>query len=152
MALELPVHELAETLAVLAGDNAGNAARHFIQHAYAADDIASAVRWSTVVQMLEGGTSTALEPTGPESRPVPRRMIEALEAAAFDGVTFEDVDAETLAREEAPPFSAGIADFVARNRDGAPDFRHPEFDERAPASHPLRVRLMRNREPMPLAA
>jgi hypothetical protein len=147
MALELPVHELAETLAVLVGDNAGNAARHFIQHSYAADDVASALLWSNVVRVLEGGSS-ALEAIELESRPVPRRMIEALEAAAFDGVKFEDIDAETLAREE-PQFAAGIADFVARNRDGAPDFRHPEFDESVPASHPLRVR---NRELMPLAA
>jgi hypothetical protein len=46
-------NDMAETLMVLAGGNAGNAARHFANTAYAAGNIDAALVWARVVESAE---------------------------------------------------------------------------------------------------
>lgn len=94
----IPVNEMAETLRVLAGDNAASAARHFTKRSYDLGDVASAVLWSSIVQMLnEPRAAAAAEPEFAAVAP----FDESREGLAFYGVRYEEVDAETLAREEA---------------------------------------------------
>lgn len=101
MLAAIPVDEMAETLCVLAGSNAGNAARHFGRHCYASGDVAAAIVWSSIAQTLETMTPATREPEQETPmHPVPKRMIHTLEAAAFQNVRFEDVDAGILAQEE----------------------------------------------------
>lgn len=101
MLAAVPADEMAETLCVLAGANAGNAARHFGRQSYASGDVASAIVWSSIAQTLELNTPAAREPEQEMPvHPIPKRMIRNLESAAFQGVRFEDVDAGILAQEE----------------------------------------------------
>jgi len=98
----IPANAMAETLCVLAGTNASNAARHFTKRSYDSGDVASAILWSSILQTLERmvrGTAGAEEE--PLVQPMPKRMIQLLESAAFQSVRFEDVDADVLAREES---------------------------------------------------
>lgn len=71
MSAPIPVAEMAETLRVLAGSNAGNAAHHFKSRGYETGDIASAALWSSIA-----------------------------EEVAFRGARFEDVEGDALALEE----------------------------------------------------
>lgn len=98
MLATIPVNEMAETLRVLAGANAGNAARHFTKRSHEIGDVAGAVLWTSIADVVAGlvGFPLAEERAAP---PVPQRMKQLLEARAFEGVRFEDVDADELLRE-----------------------------------------------------
>lgn len=99
MLASIPVNEMAETLRVLAGGNAANAARHFTNRSYERGDVSAAVLWSSIARVLAGALpapETELELTDP----APISLIR--EGIALQGVRYEDVDAETLAREEPP--------------------------------------------------
>ena len=98
MLATIPVNELAETLRVLAGGNASSAARHFTKRSHDIGDVAGVVLWTTIAEML----ARLAAPAPAEERavpPIPQRMKQLLEATAFEGVWFEDVDAEVLFRE-----------------------------------------------------
>ena len=96
----IPVNEMAETLRTLAGVNAANAARHFSARSYDLGDVASAVLWSSIARTIEGPARAAIETT--EAAPDPMPMARIREGLAFQGVWYEDVDPEVLAREEPP--------------------------------------------------
>lgn len=98
MLATIPVNEMAETLRVLAGANAGNAARHFTKRSHEIGDVAGAVLWTSIADVVAGFVASppAKECAAP---PVPQRMKQLLEATAFEGVRFEDVDADELIRE-----------------------------------------------------
>ena len=104
MLASIPVTEMAETLRVLAGDNAANAARHFTQHSHERGDVSGAVLWSSIAQVIAGPAPVpararaAAEPSPADTVAI-RRIRESI---AFQGVRYEDVDAETLASEEPP--------------------------------------------------
>jgi hypothetical protein len=102
MLASIPLNEMADTLRVLAGDNATNAARHFTKRSYDMGDVSAAVLWSSIVQCLDGPIAQPAPeaPAAPED-PVPFDDIR--EGIAMQGVRYEDVDAETLAREEPTP-------------------------------------------------
>lgn len=108
MPAAVPVNEMAETLCVLAGSNARNAAQHFGRQSYASGDVASAIVWSSIAQTLESMTPGAREPEQVETLvyPVPKRMVHKLERAAFEDIRFEDVDASLLAQEDRSRGSA----------------------------------------------
>ncbi len=106
MLASIPLNEMAETLRVLAGDNATNAARHFTKRSYDMGDVSAAVLWSSIVQCLGGPVAPAAPgaQTAPEAvleDPVPLDHIR--EDIAMQGVRYEDVDAEILAGEEPTP-------------------------------------------------
>jgi hypothetical protein len=96
----IPVNEMAETLRVLAGANAGNAARHFSKVSFDSDDVASAILWTNIAETIERTPSAAAAPADEhEMRPVPRRMKHQLEATAFQDARFDDVDGDVLILE-----------------------------------------------------
>lgn len=101
MLASIPVNEMAETLRVLAGANAANAARHFTKRSYDMGDVSSAVLWTSIAQFLGAGTAPAepapeMHSAAAETMPLDRIR----EGVAMQGVRYEDVDGETLAREE----------------------------------------------------
>jgi hypothetical protein len=98
MPASLPVAEMAETLRVLAGSNASNAAHHFTSRCYETGDIASAALWSTVAGTLDGTAPAAAE-TDSEA-PVPAPIRGVLEDMALRDARFEDVEADVLAHED----------------------------------------------------
>jgi hypothetical protein len=102
MLASIPVNEMAETLRVLAGDNAANAARHFTKRSYDMGDVASAVLWSSIAQCF-GVAPAAAETYAMPADPAPFESIR--EGMAMQGVRYEDVDAETLDREDRTPIS-----------------------------------------------
>lgn len=105
MLASIPVNEMAETLRVLAGENAANAARHFTRRSYELGDASSAVLWSSIAQVLH-----ALDIAVPGASAPPAKQAAAdrmPESFAMLGVRYEDVDAETLAQEERPPIAIG---------------------------------------------
>ena len=106
MLAAIPVNEMAETLRVLAGANAGNAARHFSKVSFDLNDVASAILWTNIAETIERTPSAAAAPAEEfEGRPVPRRMMHQLEATAFHDARFEDVVGDVLileALEETP--------------------------------------------------
>jgi hypothetical protein len=53
MLAAVPLYDMAETLCVLAGFNAGNAARHFSRQSYDAGHIASAILWTSLAQVID---------------------------------------------------------------------------------------------------
>ena len=100
MLTAIPVNEMAETLRVLAGANAGNAARHFGKRSLDTDDVAAAIFWTNAAEILECAPLAAAVPSDAHAGPpVPRRMKQQLEATAFRDVRFDDVDADALIRE-----------------------------------------------------
>ena len=99
MLASIPANEMAETLRVLAGDNAANAARHFTRRSRDMGDASSAVLWSSIAQVLMARSAAA---------PAAAAGL-APESAAMRGVRYEDVDAETLAQEERTPIFIGPA-------------------------------------------
>ncbi len=94
----IPVNEMAQTLRVLAGDNATSAARHFTKRSYDLGDVASAVLWSSIVQVLNSRHDIAETSSLDDMR----------EGLAYYGVRYDDVDAETLACEETARDAAPI--------------------------------------------
>ena len=108
MLASIPVNELAETLRVLAGGNAGVAARHFSKHSYDSGDASSAVFWSSIAEVLacSAALASAAKPMHAASAP----LAHIREGMAFQGVWYEDVDPEVLAREEPPPIAVPAAD------------------------------------------
>ncbi len=101
MVASIPADDMAQTMRVLAGENAVNAARHFTRCSYHRGDIDLGTLWSRTTQALAG-------PPGAPTRPAelaPERLTQSRlvrERAAFQGVWYEDVDAATLALEEPP--------------------------------------------------
>ena len=59
MLASIPANEMAETLRVLAGDNAANAARHFSRRSHDMGDASSAVLWSSIAQVLNAMSAAA---------------------------------------------------------------------------------------------
>ncbi len=105
MLSSIPVNEMAETLRVLAGENAANAARHFTRRSYDMGDASSAILWSSIAQVLHARASSA---PGANAAPAELVVAERIpESFAMAGVRYEDVDAETLAQEERPPIAIG---------------------------------------------
>ena len=100
MLATIPVNEMAETLRVLAGANAGNAARHFTKRSHDMGDVAGAVLWTSIADIVVSVAPVHLAACAPAEAcampPVPQRMKQLLEATAFAGVRFEDVDADVL--------------------------------------------------------
>ncbi len=80
MLAAVPLYEMAETLCLLAGSNAGNAARHFSRQSYDAGDIASAILWTSVARVLDRMASAAREPEG--ALAMPPAPLETLAAVA----------------------------------------------------------------------
>lgn len=103
MLASIPVNEMAETLRVLAGDNAANAARHFTKRSYDLGDVSSAVLWSSIAQCLGVAPQAAAGASAAAADRVPLAHIR--EGIAMQGVKYEDADAETLAREEQTPIA-----------------------------------------------
>lgn len=99
MIAEIPVNDMAETLRVLAGANAGNAAHHFRKWSYDSGDAASAILWSSIARMLEHIAEMS-DGKRELSDPPPVQILQLREGMAFENVWFEDIDAEVLAREE----------------------------------------------------
>ena len=96
----IPVNDMAETLRVLAGTNAGNAARHFSKVSFDSDDVASAILWTNIAEIIEHLPSAASASSEEiEARPIPRRMMHQLETMAYEGARYEDVDSDILIRE-----------------------------------------------------
>jgi hypothetical protein len=95
MLASIPVNEMAETLRVLAGDNAANAARHFRKCSDDRGDASSAVLWTSIARIL--GAAPEAETVG--------AFDPVVERAAMQGVAYEDVEAAALAREERIPVS-----------------------------------------------
>jgi hypothetical protein len=140
-------NEMAETLSILAGPNASNAARAFSKESLNAGDIATAAQWSNIAATLE------YVAVGPQAEapvpPVPRRMIRLREQIAFQDASFEDVDAETLAREELGE------DMAAREAMAQPaEDVGRAHDRAAPAMPAQRLAWLRPRliEPGPVGA
>ena len=105
MLSSIPVNEMAETLRVLAGENAANAARHFTRRSYDMGDASSAILWSSIAQVLHGMAFAV-----PDASAAPAEQTSAgriPESAAMQGVRYDDVDAEILAQEERPPIAIG---------------------------------------------
>lgn len=99
MLASIPVNEMAETLRVLAGDNATNAARHFTKRSYDMGDVSSAVLWTSIAQFLAAALPAAEPP--PEAQAAEAMPLDRIrEGIAMQGVRYEDMDAETLAGEE----------------------------------------------------
>ncbi len=99
MIADIPVNDMAETLRVLAGANAINAAHHFRKWSYDSGDAASAILWSTIARMLE---HIAERSDGKQelSDPPPVQILQLREGMAFENVWFDNVDAEVFAGEE----------------------------------------------------
>jgi hypothetical protein len=97
MPASTPFAEMAETLRVLAGANASNAAHYFTTQCYESGDMASAVLWSGIAHTLDGATpaiQSALD------APVPAPIRAVLEEMAFGNSLFEDAEPEVLAQED----------------------------------------------------
>ena len=143
MLAAIPEHEMAETLSVLAGTNASNAARHFGKQSYEKGDIAGAVLWSSIAQALE--RMAAQEPAESVAmQPLPRRMTDTLEAAAFEGVWYEDVDADVLIRETLQQTLEAITEAAGGNAEAAADSRET-------ADRPPKLELVSAQVPQPPA-
>ena len=114
MLATIPVNEMADTLRVLAGANAGNAARHFTRYSYDLGDASSAVFWSSIAEVLacSAALASASKPVRTETAP----LAQIREGMALQGVWYEDVDPAILAREEPPPIAVPAADEWAGNR------------------------------------
>ncbi|HEY7610380.1 MAG TPA: hypothetical protein VIF14_14190 [Alphaproteobacteria bacterium] len=82
MLAAIPANDLAETLRVLAGDNAGNAARHFGKHSYDTGDVAAAILWSLVAQSADLMVRPRDERPETSLCPIPLRMRRQPEAIA----------------------------------------------------------------------
>lgn len=130
----IPANEMAETLRVLAGDNAANAARYFGKYSFDNGDVATAILWTNVGQLLGPMLEAAPQADAPSGPPVPQRMKHLLEAAAFEGIRYEDVDSDALIREtlmelleaekpartgEVHPFPERLQPIAAYTADGA---------------------------------
>jgi len=81
---------------------AANAARHFTQHSHERGDVSSAALWSSIARAIAGpapipARARAMAEPSPADTIAIRRIRESI---AFQGVRYEDVDAETLARDE----------------------------------------------------
>lgn len=101
MPASICAEDMAQTMRVLAGGNAVNAARHFTRRSYTLGDVASVTLWSRTMEALA-------VPSQPPRRPMQLTAEEVTqsrlvrERTAFKGVRYEDVDAATLALEEPP--------------------------------------------------
>ena len=140
----IPASDMADTLRVLAGTNAENAARHFGKYSFDTGDVATAILWTNIVELLghaSGAAGEAAAAAGDDivAPPVPMRMKQVLEAAAFEGMRYEDVDGDTLIREtlmelleaEKPataqvhPFPERLQPVAAYAADGATAYDEP---------------------------
>lgn len=103
MLASIPVNELAQTLRVLAGDNAANAARHFTKRSHDMGDESSAVLWSTIMQCLGAEAAAVPDASETDAAADPTPSHEIREGIAMQDVRFEDVDPESLAGEDSAP-------------------------------------------------
>jgi hypothetical protein len=101
MLASIPADDMAQTMRVLAGENAVNAARHFTRCSYYRGDVALVTLWSRTIQALAGSSRAPARPAQLiAEKPTQSRLVR--ERDAFQGVRYEDVDAATLALEEPP--------------------------------------------------
>jgi hypothetical protein len=106
MLASIPVNEMADTLRVLAGENAANAARHFTKRSYDMGDVSAAVLWSSIAQCLGAAVPAQADAPDADAAAADAVPIDRIrEGIAMQGVWYEDIDAETLAREERTPIS-----------------------------------------------
>lgn len=119
--------DMTETLRVLAGDNAGNAARHFSKWSYDLGDVASAVHWASIASTLDGIAPDAAGVAAEDS--APSIEIQLLrEGMAFEDAWFEDVDAETLVHEERlESFDPPTFDMAGRQGEMDIGFEHAAY-------------------------
>jgi hypothetical protein len=92
---------MAQTMRVLAGENAVNAARHFTRCSYHRGDVALVTLWSRTIQALAGSSRAPARPAQLIAEKLTQSRL-VRERAAFQGVRYEDIDAATLALEEPP--------------------------------------------------
>ena len=101
MLASIAAEDMAETMRVLAGANAVNAARLFTRFSFELGDVDSVALWSRTMQAL---TEASRAPARPAilaaEKATQSRLVR--ESTAFQGVRYEDVDAATLALEEPP--------------------------------------------------
>lgn len=109
MAASIPADEMAQTLRVLAGDNAVNAARHFTRYSYYVGDTHAVALWSRTIQALVDRSAAPMRPTILVAEEVTQSRL-VRERDALRGVRYEDVDAATLALEEPPAIVVRTAD------------------------------------------
>ena len=88
MLAAMPADELAETLCVLAGPNAGNAARHFGKYSYDSGDVAGAIVWSQVAMSADLIAPPPSECASAPMPPIPLRLHCQLEGAAYEVISF----------------------------------------------------------------
>ena len=101
MLASICAEDMAQTMRVLAGENAANAARHFTRRSYTLGDISSVALWSRTMEALAGPTRAPRRPVQLTGEEVTQSRL-VRERTAFQGVRYEDVDAATLALEEPP--------------------------------------------------
>jgi hypothetical protein len=143
----IPAKEMAETLRVLAGVNAANAARHFCERSQDLGDAAGAMLWTSIGAALElppfAATAPAEQSAGP---PIPQRMRLLLEVQAYRGERFHDVDDDLLIHERLQEILEAEKDAPAGNVHHLPEpqpvsrpqVETPEgADRRQPWSLPL---------------
>lgn len=101
MLASIAAEDMAETMRVLAGENAVHAARHFTRCGYQRGNFDLVALWSRTTQALAGSSRAPGRPAAltPE-RATQSRLVR--ERVAYQGVRYEDVDAATLALEEPP--------------------------------------------------
>jgi hypothetical protein len=138
----IPANEMAETLRVLTGDNAENAARHFGKYSFDSGDVATAILWTNIAELLVPAVGLDAELCAP---PVPLRMRQVLEAAAYAGARYEDVDSDTLIRETLP-------DLLKAEKETKTAEIHPFPERLQPVAAYTADRAEAHAEPLPLAA
>lgn len=117
MLASIAADDMAQTMRVLAGENAVNAARYFTRCSYQRGDCCSVALWSRTMQALVGSSRVAAR----RAELTPERMTQSRlvrERAVFQGVRYEDVDAATLALEEPPAIVVKSADDWVSERFG----------------------------------
>ena len=101
MLASIAADDMAQTMRVLAGENAVNAARYFTTCSYYRGDRGLVALWSHTMQALVGSPRAAAR----RAELTPERLTQSRlvrERVVFQGVRYEDVDAATLALEEPP--------------------------------------------------
>lgn len=94
MLAAMPAGELAETLWVLAGPNAGNAARHFGKNSYDSGDVAGAIVWSQVAMSADHMAPPRSECASAPVPPIPLGLQRQLEGAAYEEISFASLAIE----------------------------------------------------------
>ena len=106
MLAAMPAEDLAETLCVLAGPNAGNAARHFGKYSYDSGDVAGAIIWSQVAMRADLIAPTRGESGSAPTPPIPLRLRRQFEVVAHEDVTFAALAIEAPQIEPLPEAAA----------------------------------------------